>query len=109
MGFLIISPLDEHPGLFYSENKTKLRTVAEDSRYENPKMFELEKVLLQQYGPAAESRAILFSKTRKSTHCLLDWVNTNKALGKAGINAAILTGSGGGVSHMTQVRSGALE
>lgn len=107
--FLTISPLDKHPGLFHSENKTELRTVAEDSRYENPKMSELEKVLLQQFAPAAESKAILFSKTRKSTHCLLDWVTTNMALQRAGINAAILTGSGGGLSHMTQVRSGALE
>lgn len=83
--------------------------MAEDSRYDNPKMSELEKVLLQQFGPAAESRAILFSKTRKSTHCLLDWVTTNAALQRAGIDAAILTGSGSGLSHMTQVRSGALE
>lgn len=109
LGFLTFSTLDKHPGFFHPENKTELRTVAEDSRYENPKMFELEKVLLQQFGPAAASRAILFSKTRKSTHCLLDWLKTNMALQGAGINAAILTGSGSGLSHMTQVRSGALE
>lgn len=83
--------------------------MAEYARYENPKMFKLESVLLQQFGPAAESRAILFSKTRKSTHCLLDWVRTNGALQGAGIKAAILTGSGIGLSHMTQVRSDALE
>lgn len=109
MGFLTSSPLDKRPGLFHSENKAQLRTVAEDARYENPKMFKLESVLLQQFGPAAESRAILFSKTRKSTHCLLDWVSTNGGLQGAGIKAAILTGSGIGLSHMTQVRSGALE
>lgn len=104
LGFLTIShhPFD-HPGLFYLENKTKLRTVAEDSRYENPKMSKLEKVLLQQFEPSAASRAILFSKTRNSTHCLLDWVTTNVALQKAGIKAAMLTGAGGGLSHMTQV------
>lgn len=109
MGFLTSSPIDKRPGLFHSENKAQLRTVAEDARYENPKMFKLESVLLQQFGPAEESRAILFSKTRKSTHCLLDWVSTNGALQGAGIKAAILTGSGIGLSHMTQVRSGALE
>lgn len=83
--------------------------VAEDDRYENPKMSKLETVLLQQFGPAAESRAILFSKTRKSTHCLLDWVNTNEALQGACIKAASLTGFGSGPSHMTKVCSDALE
>ncbi|XP_075894754.1 ATP-dependent RNA helicase DHX58 [Nelusetta ayraudi] len=97
-----IDGTDHYLLALFQENKAQLRTVAEDARYENPKMFKLESVLLQQFGPATESRAILFSKTRKSTHCLLDWVSTNGALQGAGIKAAILTGSGIGLSHMTQ-------
>lgn len=81
----------------------ELRSLAGDSRYENPKMFKLESVLLKQFGPHVQSRGILFCKTRKSTHCLKDWVLTNKALQEAGIKAAILTGAGNGINYMTQV------
>ncbi|XP_041812397.1 probable ATP-dependent RNA helicase DHX58 [Chelmon rostratus] len=88
-------------GLF-QENQVELKTLARDSRYENPKMFQLESTLLKQFGPNVQSRGILFSKTRKSTHCLKDWVLTNKTLQEAGIKAAILTGAGNGISYMTQ-------
>lgn len=81
----------------------ELRKLAGDSRYENPKMFKLESVLLEQFGPSVKSRGILFSKTRRSTRCLHDWVGTNKALQEAGIKAAILTGAGNGITYMTQV------
>ncbi|KAM9345676.1 ATP-dependent RNA helicase DHX58 [Symphorus nematophorus] len=88
-------------GLF-QENQVELRKLAGDPRYENPKMYKLESVLLKQFGPDVKSRGILFSKTRKSTHCLNDWVRTSKALQKAGIQAAILTGAGNGITYMTQ-------
>uniref|UniRef100_A0A671XW95 RNA helicase n=1 Tax=Sparus aurata TaxID=8175 RepID=A0A671XW95_SPAAU len=88
-------------GLF-QENQVELRKLAGDSRYENPKMFKLESVLLEQFGPSVKSRGILFSKTRRSTRCLHDWVGTNKALQEAGIKAAILTGAGNGITYMTQ-------
>lgn len=81
----------------------ELRKLAGDSRYENPKMFKLESVLLEQFGPSVKSRGILFSKTRRSTRCLHDWVDTSKALQEAGIKAAILTGAGNGITYMTQV------
>ncbi|CAK6961258.1 ATP-dependent RNA helicase DHX58-like [Scomber scombrus] len=88
-------------GLF-QENQVKLREIANNSQHENPKMGKLETVLLKQFGPDVESRGILFCKTRKSTHCLNDWVLYNRALQQAGIKAAVLTGAGGGISHMTQ-------
>ncbi|XP_044038487.1 probable ATP-dependent RNA helicase DHX58 [Siniperca chuatsi] len=88
-------------GLF-QENEKDLKKLAGDSRYENPKMFQLESTLLKQFGPGVQSRGILFSKTRKSIRCLHDWVVTNKALQEAGIKAAILTGAGNGNSYMTQ-------
>ncbi|XP_070779075.1 ATP-dependent RNA helicase DHX58 isoform X2 [Enoplosus armatus] len=86
----------------FQENQIELKTLARDSRYENPKMFKLESTLLKQFGPSEKSKGILFSKTRKSIHCLHDWVLTNEALQKAGIKAAILTGAGNGISYMTQ-------
>nr|XP_046270347.1 probable ATP-dependent RNA helicase DHX58 [Scatophagus argus]XP_046270348.1 probable ATP-dependent RNA helicase DHX58 [Scatophagus argus] len=86
----------------FEENQVELRKLAGDSRYENPKMLKLESTLLNQFGPGVKSRGILFCKTRKSTHCLEDWVRTNRALQEAGIKAAILTGAGNGISYMTQ-------
>lgn len=88
---------------FYTENEGELKKLAEDSRYENPKMFKLESTLLKQFGPDVQSRGIIFSKTRKSIRCLNEWVLTNKALQDAGIKAAILTGAGSGGTYMTQV------
>lgn len=88
-------------GLF-QENQVELQKLARDSRYENPKMGKLESTLLKQFGPSVKSRGILFSKTRKSIHCLHDWILNNKALQEAGIKAAILTGAGNGVTYMTQ-------
>ena len=83
----------------------ELSKLARDLRYENPKMGKLESILLKQFGPDEDSRGILFSKTRKSIHCLNDWVRNNKALQDAGIKAAILTGAGNGLTHMTLVCS----
>ncbi|XP_035472470.1 probable ATP-dependent RNA helicase DHX58 [Scophthalmus maximus] len=88
-------------GLFH-DNQADLRRLARDARYENPKMAKLESVLLKQFGPGVQSRGILFCKTRKSTHCLNDWVLTNRALQAAGIEADILTGAGNGITYMTQ-------
>ncbi|KAM4534890.1 ATP-dependent RNA helicase DHX58 [Fundulus diaphanus] len=88
-------------GLF-QENQMELRNIATDPEFENPKMARLESTLLGQFGPDVQSRGILFSRTRKSTHCLLDWVLKNRPLQKAGVKAAILTGAGNGITYMTQ-------
>ncbi|XP_074512255.1 ATP-dependent RNA helicase DHX58 [Sebastes fasciatus] len=88
-------------GLF-QENQVELQKLTRDSRYENPKMGQLESTLLKQFGPSVNSKGILFSKTRKSIHCLNDWVLNNTALQEAGIKAAILTGAGNGITYMTQ-------
>ncbi|XP_043955984.1 probable ATP-dependent RNA helicase DHX58 [Gambusia affinis] len=88
-------------GLF-QENQVELKKFATDPRYENPKMAKLESTLLGQFRPDVQSRGILFSRTRRSTHCLLDWVQKKRTLQKAGIKAAILTGAGNGITYMTQ-------
>lgn len=87
----------------HTENRGQLKSLTGHSAYENPKMSELERVLLNQFGPDVESKGILFSKTRKSTHCLCDWVSTSSTLQGAGIKAAILTGAGNGIGNMTHV------
>ncbi|XP_069565189.1 ATP-dependent RNA helicase DHX58 [Brachyistius frenatus] len=88
-------------GLF-EENEVELKKLATDSRYENPKMAKLESTLLKQFGPGVPSKGILFCKTRRSTHCLRDWVLKNRTLQEAGIKADILTGAGNGITYMTQ-------
>ncbi|XP_010873108.1 probable ATP-dependent RNA helicase DHX58 [Esox lucius] len=88
-------------GLF-QENKRKLKKLAGNAQYENPKMEMLQGTLLKQFGQGDDSRGILFTKTRQSTHCLYDWVSNNANLQEAGIKAAILTGAGNGINYMTQ-------
>ncbi|XP_017284942.1 probable ATP-dependent RNA helicase DHX58 [Kryptolebias marmoratus] len=88
-------------GLF-QENQVELKNLTTQSCFENPKMGKLESVLLNQFGSGVPSKGILFCKTRKSTRCLNDWVRQNRALQKAGIKAAILTGAGNGIDYMTQ-------
>ncbi|XP_034076205.1 probable ATP-dependent RNA helicase DHX58 [Gymnodraco acuticeps] len=87
-------------GLF-QENQAELEILATDSRYGNPKMDKLKSTLLEQFVSSENSKGIIFSKTRKSTHCLHDWVLNDKELKEAGIKPAILTGAGNGISHMT--------
>ncbi|XP_010784105.1 ATP-dependent RNA helicase DHX58 [Notothenia coriiceps] len=87
-------------GLF-QENQAELEILVKDSRYGNPKMDKLKSTLLEQFVPRENSKGIIFSKTRKSTHCLNDWVLNDKELKEAGIKPAILTGAGNGISHMT--------
>ncbi|CAN9505403.1 unnamed protein product [Ophioblennius macclurei] len=85
----------------FAKNCEKLKELAMISDFENPKMAKLESTLLRQFRSDAQSKGILFSKTRKSTQYLQDWVQENAALQEAGIKSAILIGAGNG-SAMTQ-------
>ena len=88
-----------------TENQERLSSLSIDVRYANPKMAQLQTTLLNQFGESTSSRGIIFSKTRLSTNCLLDWVSNNPAMQKANIQAAILTGAGSGNNSMSQVCS----
>ncbi|KAK2916197.1 hypothetical protein Q8A67_000571 [Cirrhinus molitorella] len=87
-------------GLF-DENRVELKQLASNALYENPKLARLQRTLLDEFLNK-NSRGILFSKTRRGTHCLFDWVNTNPELQRVNIRAGILTGAGTGANHMTQ-------
>uniref|UniRef100_A0A8C2HU09 RNA helicase n=1 Tax=Cyprinus carpio TaxID=7962 RepID=A0A8C2HU09_CYPCA len=87
-------------GLF-DENRVELKQLASNDRYENPKLAQLQCTLQEEFNDE-NSRAILFSKTRRGTHCLFDWVNSNRELQRVNIRAGILTGAGTGANHMTQ-------
>ncbi|XP_056609630.1 probable ATP-dependent RNA helicase DHX58 [Triplophysa dalaica] len=87
-------------GLF-EENRVELKQLASTPLYENPKLAKLEHTLLEQFKDQS-SRGIIFSKTRKGTHCLHEWVSCNPELRRANICAGILTGAGMGANNMTQ-------
>lgn len=80
----------------------ELKQLASKACYENPKLARLQRTLQEEFNDE-KSRGILFSKTRRGTHCLFDWVNANPALQRVNIRAGILTGAGTGANHMTQV------
>lgn len=85
----------------------ELKQLASNPLYENPKLAKLEHTLLEQFKDRS-SRGIIFSKTRRGTHCLHEWVSCNPELQRANICAGILTGAGVGANHMTQVVSDTL-
>uniref|UniRef100_A0A3Q2YLM6 RNA helicase n=1 Tax=Hippocampus comes TaxID=109280 RepID=A0A3Q2YLM6_HIPCM len=95
----IIDDTDRFLVNLFQDNQAKLTTLARDLRFTNPKMEQLESTLRRHFSPSVESRGIVFSKTRKSTSCLHQWVLANDSLRSAGIKSAIITGSAG----MTQV------
>nr|XP_057905769.1 probable ATP-dependent RNA helicase DHX58 [Doryrhamphus excisus] len=98
----LIDSTDDFLFQLFQENQDLLEALARDLRYENPKLDRLEATLLRLFRPSADSRGILFSKTRRSTSCLMDWVLTNASLREAGIKPAILTGT----ASMTQNEQG---
>ncbi|KAK6473194.1 putative ATP-dependent RNA helicase DHX58 [Huso huso] len=88
----------------FQRSKVELQQLASTPEFENPKLAKLEHILLDQFGNSRESRGILFTKTRTSTHCLNDWIRTNVKLREAGIKPSPLTGAGfsNQAGHMTQ-------
>uniref|UniRef100_A0A671QV32 RNA helicase n=1 Tax=Sinocyclocheilus anshuiensis TaxID=1608454 RepID=A0A671QV32_9TELE len=54
-------------GLF-DENRVELKQLTSNARYENPKLARLQCTLQEEFNDE-NSRAILFSKTRRGTHC----------------------------------------
>lgn len=93
------------PSFLFQGSKVELQQLANTPEFENPKLTKLEDILLDQFQSLRESRGILFTKTRTSTHCLSDWIGTNPLLRGAGIKPSALTGAGfsNQTGHMTQV------
>uniref|UniRef100_H3ASV4 RNA helicase n=1 Tax=Latimeria chalumnae TaxID=7897 RepID=H3ASV4_LATCH len=88
--------------LFNSNRGVLLQLTTGDK---NLKLDKLEEILLDQFGTSTESRGIIFVKTRRSTHALVDWIKHSAKLRAVGIRADILTGAGNSnqTKHMTQV------
>ncbi|XP_060101683.1 ATP-dependent RNA helicase DHX58 [Heteronotia binoei] len=88
----------------FDRNKEDLLALANNTRYENPKLEKLQQVLQDQFQADRDSRGIVFVRTRQGAHSLLQWVNDNVDLQRQGIMAAVLTGAGfsNQTKHMTQ-------
>ncbi|KAJ6660030.1 hypothetical protein lerEdw1_018228 [Lerista edwardsae] len=88
----------------FDSNRQHLLALAEDERYENPRLHKLHEVLQNQFQELRSSRGIVFTRTRQSAHSLLRWVEDNQALLQLGIKADVLTGAGcsSQTKHMTQ-------
>ncbi|XP_077351077.1 ATP-dependent RNA helicase DHX58 [Festucalex cinctus] len=95
----IIDDTDRFLLNLFQDNRDMLITLASDTRFKNPKMEQLETTLLRHFDPNVESKGILFSKTRKSTHCLCQWARSKTSLRFAGIKPAIITGSAAMTQH----------
>ncbi|XP_028930332.1 probable ATP-dependent RNA helicase DHX58 [Ornithorhynchus anatinus] len=81
----------------FDEHKGELARLAQDVRYENPKLKVLEEVLREQFeGSDTSTRGIIFTRTRQSAHALLHWLLAQPSLQALGIQAAVLTGAGQG-------------
>ncbi|NWR63359.1 DHX58 helicase, partial [Bucorvus abyssinicus] len=97
-------PTEQFLAATFEENRTSLRALAGDRRYENPRLGKLEEILREHFQPCGSSRGIVFAKTRQSAHSLLRWLQDTAALCGQHIRAAVLTGTGysNQAKHMTQ-------
>ncbi|XP_069490579.1 ATP-dependent RNA helicase DHX58 [Ambystoma mexicanum] len=88
----------------FDENQGTLRQLAMDKTNENPKLLQLEKTLLEHFGASADSRGIIFTRTRQSAHSLHEWMGATGGLAQLARKAAVLTGAGSSsqTKHMTQ-------
>ncbi|NXI52541.1 DHX58 helicase, partial [Chloroceryle aenea] len=97
-------PTERFLAATFEENRMSLRALAEDRRYENPRLGKLEEILREHFQPLGTSHGIVFTKTRQSAHSLLSWLQDTATLRGRHIRAAVLTGAGysNQTRHMTQ-------
>ncbi|XP_043860191.1 probable ATP-dependent RNA helicase DHX58 [Dromiciops gliroides] len=88
----------------FEEHKEALALLASDTRFENPKLEDLERILQEQFSTPGPSRGIIFTRTRQSAHALFLWIQEQPRFGQLGIRAHVLTGAGHSSQtiHMTQ-------
>lgn len=88
----------------FNENNNELLKLSQNIRYENPKLKRLEEILKEHFEDSSNSHGIIFTRTRQSTHSLLQWIKSNASLQGLNIKAEALTGAGisNQSKHMTQ-------
>ncbi|XP_044533140.1 probable ATP-dependent RNA helicase DHX58 isoform X2 [Gracilinanus agilis] len=90
----------------FDRHKEALTLLASDARYENPKLKDLQDILEEQFSSPDPSRGIIFTRTRRSAHALILWLQEQPRLRQLGIKAHVLTGAGSSsqITHMTQTQ-----
>ncbi|KAM3923637.1 ATP-dependent RNA helicase DHX58 [Leptodactylus fuscus] len=88
----------------FNDNCNELLELSKNMKYENPKLKRLEEILKKHFENSSSSHGIIFTRTRQSTHSLLQWINSNASLKGLNIKCATLTGAGfsNQSKHMTQ-------
>ncbi|NXL36440.1 DHX58 helicase, partial [Glaucidium brasilianum] len=87
-------PTERFLAATFEENRMSLQALAEDRRYENPRLGKLEEILREHFQPLGTSRGIVFTKTRQSAHALLSWLQDTATLHGQHVRAAVLIGAG---------------
>ncbi|OCT59844.1 probable ATP-dependent RNA helicase DHX58 [Xenopus laevis] len=97
-------PTDAFLIQLFDSNQARLLELAEDIRFENPKLTKLEEILEDQFQISSGSRGIIFTRTRQSTHSLHKWISSKHSFQIMGVKTAPLTGAGysNQSKHMTQ-------
>ncbi|KAM4033267.1 ATP-dependent RNA helicase DHX58 isoform 1-T2 [Anomaloglossus baeobatrachus] len=88
----------------FNDNTGELLELSRNIKYENPKLKKLEEILSEHFQDSSTAQGIIFTRTRQSTHSLLEWINSNDSLQGLNIKATALTGAGlsNQSKHMTQ-------
>ncbi|KAM9296229.1 ATP-dependent RNA helicase DHX58 [Gastrophryne carolinensis] len=97
-------PTDTFLCQLFTENNNILLELCQDKDNENPKLKRLEQILKDHFQAISNSRGIIFTRTRQSTHALHEWITSNATLKDLNIRTAALTGAGfsNQTKHMTQ-------
>lgn len=77
-----------------SDNQKELEELSRKPEYENEKLAQLRKTILEQFTRKGEARGIIFTKTRQSAIALHQWIKDNDKFDEVGVKANYLIGAG---------------
>ncbi|MBN3275816.1 IFIH1 protein, partial [Polyodon spathula] len=78
----------------FRDNQKELEELSKKPEYENEKLAQLRKTILEQFTRKGEARGIIFTKTRQSAIALHQWIQDNEKFGDVGVKANYLIGAG---------------
>uniref|UniRef100_A0A3P8VP92 RNA helicase n=1 Tax=Cynoglossus semilaevis TaxID=244447 RepID=A0A3P8VP92_CYNSE len=89
----------------FKENKEELEKLAKNQQYENDSLCNLRHSILREFSTREKARGIIFTKTRRSTIALSQWIQENPKFADIGVKASYIIGGGGQsvVKPMTSV------
>uniref|UniRef100_A0A3P8VSA6 RNA helicase n=1 Tax=Cynoglossus semilaevis TaxID=244447 RepID=A0A3P8VSA6_CYNSE len=79
----------------FKENKEELEKLAKNQQYENDSLCNLRHSILREFSTREKARGIIFTKTRRSTIALSQWIQENPKFADIGVKASYIIGGGG--------------